>query len=167
MRTEDNLLCIPAFIPSVNYITRLKGRSGFYFQRKVPKDLQLLLKKKHWRMKAGASLAEARRFVLRALLETDAEIAEARGQITPELLQVIDERPVEGLQRTVRDQQLHGQDIYPKHSPEDAEKLLQRQLDREQGKPVGRSIDDLLQLAKRLRGHSQQRLSNGLTTAAS
>lgn len=59
-----------------NYLVTLKGRSGFYAQRAVPKDLQARLGIKLWRKKAGNSASEARRFLPGFLAWTE-EIIEA------------------------------------------------------------------------------------------
>lgn len=63
-----------------NYLVSLKGRSGLYAQRAVPKDLQSRLGTKLWRKKAGNTLPEARRFLVGFLAETEALIAQCRGE---------------------------------------------------------------------------------------
>ena len=136
-------------IPNTNYLVQIKARSGFYFQRKVPADLQKQLGKKHWRMKAGNTVQEARRFVVQALLDTDAEIAQARGTITPELKQWIDNKPTvstDQLSQALQQQGLTPEEIYPRFSEEDAHKLVRSELGE-----GAREISDLLELAKRLK----------------
>ena len=78
------------------YLKRLTGRSGWYFQRAVPKALQPKLGKKTWSWKAGHTQLEARRAVLGFLIRTDAEIVLATGTINDGLLKQIDSVPVYG-----------------------------------------------------------------------
>ena len=59
------------------YLVTLKGRSGFYAQRAVPKDLQARFGKL-WRKKAGNTVSEARRFLPGFLAWTEEQIATER-----------------------------------------------------------------------------------------
>ena len=127
------------------YLTKLPGRSGFYFQRKVPADLVKAVGKRLWRWKAGNTLLEARKESAHGLLKTDALIAMHRGTITPELLEWIDERPTAGIQEELQQHGLTPQTFYPHHSPEDAERLVQRQAG------VGHRAEDLINQAIRLK----------------
>ena len=68
------------------YLTKLPGRSGYYFQRKVPSDLVKSIGKRLWRWKAGNTLHEARKAAVEGLHLTDVLIAEHRGEVTPALL---------------------------------------------------------------------------------
>ena len=75
-----------AHVPG-NYLVTLKGRSGLYAQRAVPKDLQARLGIKLWRRKAGNTASEARRFLAGFLAWTEELIeAERKGprQLTKE-----------------------------------------------------------------------------------
>lgn len=56
------------------YLVTLKGRSGLYAQRAVPKHLQTRLGTKLWRKKAGNTLTEARRFLPGFLAWTEEQI---------------------------------------------------------------------------------------------
>jgi len=127
------------------YLTKLPGRSGFYFQRKVPADLVKSIGKRLWRWKAGNTLLEARKEAAHGLLKTDVLIAQHRGTITPELLEWIDQRADSGFLEELREQALTPQDIYPQHSAEDAHRLLQRQAGQ------GHTAEDLLNQAVRLK----------------
>ena len=127
------------------YLTKLPGRSGFYFQRKVPADLVKSIGKKLWRWKAGNTLLEARKEAAHGLLKTDVLIAQHRGKVTPELLEWVDERASSGFLEELREQQLTPQDIYPRHSEEDAQRLVQRQAGQ------GHTAEDLLNQAVRLK----------------
>ena len=68
-----------------NYLTRRKGRDGYYFQRRVPPALVEVIGCAMWRRKAGTTLAEAKRNTAVFLQETEQLIQQARGQqLTPE-----------------------------------------------------------------------------------
>ena len=54
-------------------------RPGYWFDRRVPKDCQAKLGRKHWRLFAGSTITEARRRITQLLAETDAVIASTRG----------------------------------------------------------------------------------------
>ena len=134
------------------YLKRIPNRSGIYFQRAVPRPLQGKLGKKTWQWKAGDNVQQARRVVNEFLSQTDREIALATGQINESLLQHVDSLPVSGVQEDLQAQGLTPQDIYPRHSPEDAQKLVERQSRREQGLPYAdRTWEDLLKLCIRLK----------------
>jgi len=134
------------------YLKRIPGRSGIYFQRAVPRSLQDKLGKKTWQWKAGDTAIDARRAVQAFLVRTDAEIADATGTINEGLLARVDGTPVIGVQQQLDEQGLTPQDLYPRHTPEDAHKLVERQSRREQGLPyAGRTWDDLLKLCIRLK----------------
>lgn len=94
-----------------------------------------------WRRKAGATLTEARKAALEGLHRTDTLIAEHRGEVTPELLEAIDAKPVPNLLTVItRDfkkvdgeeveltftEQLTPQDLYPRFSEEAAHRTGQR-----------------------------------------
>ena len=113
---------ITAVYTNTAYLIKLPGRSGFYFQRKVPSDLIQSFGKKLWRWKAGDTLQEARRAAVESLAKTDQLIATHRGSVTPELLQSLAITP--DLQGDPQAQGLTPQDIWPRHSPEDAHKLV-------------------------------------------
>ena len=142
------------------YLVRLPGRSGYYFQRRCPSDVAKSIGKVMWRWKAGNTLTEARKAVVEALHKTDVLIAEHRGEVTPELLEAIDAKPVPNLLTvTTRDfkevdgeevevtvtEQLTPQDLYPRFSEEAAQRLVQRH----QGQ--SRTAEDLLRQAIRLK----------------
>jgi integrase len=61
------------------YLRQRPGRSGLYFQRAVPLDVQRAIGKKVWTIKAGDTQAQARAAAARLLEATDREIAQARG----------------------------------------------------------------------------------------
>lgn len=63
-----------------DYLIQLKGRSGYYAQRAVPKHLQARLGTKLWRKKAGNSLSEARRFLPGFLAWTEEQITATRSE---------------------------------------------------------------------------------------
>lgn len=142
------------------YLVKLPGRAGFYFQRKVPADLVRSIGRRLWRWKAGNTLTEARKAVVKGLNKTDVLIAQHRGEVTPALLKHIDEnltpdpltvitrdfKEVDGqeVEVTVEDQ-LTPQDLYPRFSEEAAQRLVERQ----EGK--GRKAEDLVNLAARLK----------------
>ena len=134
------------------YLKRVPNRSGIYFQRAVPRPLQQKLGKKSWQWKAGDTLIQARRNVQEFLAKTDLEIANATGQVNQALLDHVDGLPVTGIQEDLEEQGLTPQDIYPRHSIEDAHKLLERQANREAGLPYAdRTWSDLLTLCIRLK----------------
>jgi len=134
------------------YIKRIPGRSGFYAQRAVPRPLQDKLGKKTWIRKVGNTMQEARRNLAGFLTFTDQEIALATGTINEGLLRSIDEVPAYGFQKDLEEQGLHPQDLYPQHSIEEAHKLVERQVRREQGLPYAdRTWKDLLTLCIRLK----------------
>ena len=68
-----------------NYLTRRKGREGYYFQRRVPPALVEAIGCAMWRRKAGTTLAEAKRNAAIFITETDQLIQAAKGASqTPE-----------------------------------------------------------------------------------
>lgn len=86
------------------------------------------------------------------LEETDRELAEAAGAINQGLLNQIDSIPVYGFEKDLQEQGLTPHDLYPRHSPEDAHKLVERQANREAGLPFAeRTFEDLLKLCIRLK----------------
>lgn len=118
----------------------------------MPRPHQKALGKKTWIKKAGDTLSEARRMVVVFLEETDTEIAHATGAINEGLLNAIDSTPAFGLQEDLREQQLEPQDLYPRHTAEEAHRLVERQIRREQGLPYAeRTFEDLLKLCTRLK----------------
>jgi len=134
------------------YLKRVPNRSGIYFQRAVPRPLQRKLGKKSWQWKAGDTLIEARRNVQLFLAKTDLEIAQATGTVNDALLDHVDGLDVSGFQEDLQAQALQPQDIYPRHSLEDAHSLVERQERREQGLPYAdRTWSDLLTLCTRLK----------------
>lgn len=134
------------------YLKRIPNRSGIYFQRAVPRPLQQKLGKKTWQWKAGDTVQQAQRAVNDFLVQTDREIAEATGTINEGLLTQIDAVTPYGIQQDLQEQGLNPQDIYPCHSPEDAQKLVERQANRERGLPYAdRTWQDLLKLCVRLK----------------
>ena len=134
------------------YLKRIPNRSGIYFQRAVPRPLQKKLGKKTWQFKAGDTVQQARRAVNDFLVQTDAEIARATGAINEGLLKSIDEVPAYGIQQDLEEQGLTPEDLYPRHSPEDAHRLVERQANREAGLPYAdRTWQDLLKLCIRLK----------------
>ena len=62
-----------------NYLTRRKGRDGYYFQRRVPPALVEAIGCAMWRRKAGTTLAEAKRNATIFITETDQLIQAAKG----------------------------------------------------------------------------------------
>ena len=61
------------------YLKHRPGRSGWYFQRAVPQDVQRAIGKKVWTIKAGDTQSQARAAATRLLEATDRQIAQARG----------------------------------------------------------------------------------------
>ena len=139
--------------PATPYLTKLPGRSGFYFQRKVPADLIKAIGKRLWRWKAGNTLQEARKATVEGLAKTDEIIATHRGSLAPELLQSLSNNVIEGLEDDLEAQGLTPQDIWPRHSQEDAYKLVQVQSGH-----VSKTTDELLKLATRLKQPAKQTL---------
>jgi hypothetical protein len=134
------------------YLKRIPNRTVIYFQRAVPRALQEKLGKKSWQWKAGETFIQARRNVQELLAKTDEEIALATGTVNEALLKQIDSIPLYGFRQGLEELQLQPHDIYPRHSLEDAHKLVQRQELREQGLPYAdRTWDDLLTLCIRLK----------------
>ncbi len=142
------------------YLVKLPGRTGWYFQRKVPADLVTSIGKQLWRWKAGNTPQEARKAVVEALAHTDEIIGLHRGELTPELTRSLEQQvkpdvltaltvhyeEVSGQEvEVIEEEQLMPQDLWPRHSDEEAHKLVQIQ----QGK--GRSLADLINLATRLK----------------
>lgn len=139
-------------MPKTPYLKRLNGRSGWYFQRAVPRPLQKLIGKKTWILKAGDNLTQARRKVVEFLELTDQQIAHATGTVNDALLNHIDSIPAYGVSEDLQAQGLTPQDLYPRHSAEDAYKLFERQVRREKGLPYAdRTWSDLLTLCIRLK----------------
>ena len=134
------------------YLKRIPNRTGIYFQRAVPRPLQQKLGKKSWQWKAGDTLTQARRNVQGLLANTDLEIAMVTGTVNDALLNHVDGLPVSGIQKDLQEQGLTPQDLYPCHSPEEAQKLVEKQANREAGLPYAdRTWDDLLTLCIRLK----------------
>lgn len=130
------------------YLKYLAGRRGWYFQRAVPRDLHTTIGKKTWIYKAGDSLADARRAVADFLTMTDAEIAQARGVVTTKLIQHLDQSVKEG--EDLGD--LSPDDLFPRHDEDAQQRLFRRVQDLSKGvKPKGRSAEDLINLATRLK----------------
>lgn len=128
------------------YLVKLPGRAGFYFQRKVPADIVQAVGKRLWRWKAGNTLVEARRACVEALAKTDELIASHRGEVTPELLNALDRRARSDHAQELEELGLSPQDIWPRHSIEDAHKLVERQSG-----ISSKTTEDLWKLAKRLK----------------
>ena len=146
------------------YIKRIPGRSGFYAQRAVPRPLQHKLGKKTWIRKVGNTMQEARRNLADFLNFTDLEIANASGQVNEALHRHVDSIPTYGIQEDLGEQGLTPQDIYPRHSLEDAHKLVERQAKREAGERYAdRTWDELLTLATRLKSPAPQTISQWKT----
>ena len=156
--------------PATPYLTKLPGRSGFYFQRKVPADLIKVIGKRLWRWKAGNTLQEARKATVEGLAKTDEIIATHRGSLAPELLQTLSDnvipdiltatthsfKEVDGQEVEVEtEMELMPQDLWPRHSQEDAYKLVQVQSGH-----ISKTTDDLLKLATRLKQPAAQTLNN-------
>jgi hypothetical protein len=92
------------------YLVRLPGRTGWYFQRKVPADLVSQVGTKLWRWKAGNTPQEARKAVVEGLTKTDEIIGQLRGEITPEPIKAIEQRPIRGLLKDLQEQGITPQD---------------------------------------------------------
>ena len=138
---------------TIPYLKRVPGRNGYYGQRAIPKRLQAKLRKKTIIRKLGNSLAEARRNLPEFLDQCDALFADAEGVINEGLLNRIDKTPVYGIQEDLQAQGLTPSDIYPRHSIEDANKLADRQANREAGLLYcDRTWSDLIDLGVRLKG---------------
>ena len=116
--------------------------------------------KRLWRWKAGDILTEARKAAVEGLHKTDVLIAEHRGEVTPTMLEHIDKNTTHNpLTITTRDfkevdgrevevtveEELTPQDLYPRHSAEAAQRLVDGSL----GK--GQTTEDLVNLAVRLK----------------
>ena len=85
-------------------------------------------------------------------LKTDAVIADARGQITPELLEWLGQGVTEGLQKALTEQQLLPEQLFPKHSEADAYSITDRLLRIERGESVvEHDVQGLLDLCIRLK----------------
>lgn len=106
---------------STNYLVTLKGRSGFYAQRAVPKELQSQLGTKLWRRKAGNTLSEARRFLAGFLAETEALIESCKQQRLPEQAIRLTRQEDLLLARGRAPQELH--DLWPQIEPQDIERV--------------------------------------------
>ena len=65
---------------TTRYLTKLRGKPGWYFQRAVPLDIRLEVGKGLWRWKAGNTKPEAIQAAARFLAETDELIRLARGR---------------------------------------------------------------------------------------
>ena len=141
-----------AVTTSNSYIVRVPGRSGYYFQRRCPADCKDKLKRVMWRFKLSNDLLEARRMVLEALLATDRQIAEVRGD-TAALIKLADEsqRTSAGLAKAMQEWQVSATDIYPRLPEEAAEALVERQIKVEAGELVDHSFDALIDLCQRLK----------------
>ena len=61
------------------YLLKRPDADGWYFNRKVPRDLVTAIGKTHWRWKLGDNLATARKALPEAVAQTDALIEELRG----------------------------------------------------------------------------------------
>ena len=79
------------------YITRRKGRDGWYFIRSVPPKLRGAIGCSTWRRKAGKTLGEAKRNALVFLEETDQLIREAKGQQETPDQKLLSVMPLRGL----------------------------------------------------------------------
>ena len=140
-------------IPGTNYLVKLKGRSGFYFQRKVPKELQEQLGKTHWRWKAGNTLQEARRGALEALDFTDGIIHQNARKVTPELLDWVDRRPAAATSVTeegLREADVGPMELFPRLPDEDAYAVTDRLIRAEKGEGV-KTADQLIARAVELK----------------
>ena len=134
------------------YIQKIPNRSGYYFQRAVPKDIQSKLKLQVWKWKLGDTLSEALYERDKLKLKTDALVADARGQITPELLEWLGQGTTSGLQEALREQQLEPEDIFTNHTIADAYSITDRLLRIERGESVvEHDIEGLLDLCIRLK----------------
>ncbi|WP_413442539.1 tyrosine-type recombinase/integrase [Synechococcus sp. MIT S1220] len=114
-----------------------------------------------WRWKAGDTLAEARRTTVVSLARTDEIIAEHRGEITPELIQSLDNNVIRGLQEDLQEQQLMPKDIWPRHSAEDAHRLIQVQSGE-----GSKTFNELIKLAVRLKQPAPSTINNWNTTVS-
>ena len=106
-------------------------------------------------------LLEARRMVLEALLTTDRQIAEARGDTTA-LSKLIDQSPrtSNGLAKAMEEQGVSATDLYPRLSEDDAEALVSRQVSVEAGKVASKSLEELVELCQRLKQPAPGTLRN-------
>ena len=95
------------------YLVKLPGRSDFDFQRKVPSGLIQSMGQRLWRWKAGNTLTEARKAVVESLHKTVVLIAQHRGEVTPALLEHVDENLTpDPLTVTSRDfREVDGQEV--------------------------------------------------------
>ena len=125
-----------------NYVKSIPGRSGYYFQRAVPRQLQDKIGKKTWIWKAGDSLEEARRKLAEYLIETDALIANAKGEVTMALVQHLDASVKRGEQLP---DDVHPDDLFPRHSVDDQQRLFDRLQALSKGEqPTGRTPAELV-----------------------
>ena len=63
------------------YLTRLRGRSGYYYRRFVPTDIRTLIGRSRWQKKLSDSLTEAKLLAAEYNAIVEREIAVARGTI--------------------------------------------------------------------------------------
>ena len=105
-----------------------------------------------WRFKLSNDLLEARRMVLEALLATDRQIAEARGDTAAHSMLVDQsQRTSSGLAKAMQEWQVSATDIYPRLPEETAEALVERQIKVEAGELVDHSFDSLIDHCQRLK----------------
>ena len=78
-----------------------------------------------------------------------------RIEVAPDLLQNLSNNVIEGLQEDLEAQGLTPQDLWPRHSPEDAHRLVQIQSGQ-----VTKTTDELLKLAARLKKPAKQTLAH-------
>ena len=133
--------------PNTSYLKQISGRRGFYFQRAVPVPLQKSIGKKVWTYKAGDSITDARRNVVRLLAETDALIAQHKGEVNKGLLESLNHTS-----RPARTGRLGPEDLFPRFNEDEQHELYARVVALSQGKtPKGRTLSDLIDLNTRLK----------------
>jgi integrase len=130
------------------YLKTRPGRAGFYFQRAVPKELRRVLGKKVWSMKAGPTLAEARRALPVLLEATDAAIRLHSQQLTPEEEILSRFRGAVTDDEMANDLEVDASDLWPRLSEE-----RHQSLNRLMRQPTGslHTVEELVAVAAQLK----------------
>jgi integrase len=89
------------------YLLKRPDADGWYFNRKVPRDLVAAIGKTHWRWKLGDNLATARKALPEAVAQTDALIEELRGDSQTSAKLLPSHRPIP-IPRDLDARLLHG-----------------------------------------------------------
>ena len=134
-------------------MVRVPGRSGWYFQRRVPSDLakrKAFGKRVMWRWKLSNDEIEARRGAMDSLLQTDRWIAEARGD-TATLQKLVSDHVVPGLAAAMERQGVTAAELYPRLDLDEADVVVQIETG---SQPIWRTFDELIKVNERLKNPS-------------